>query len=55
VVLLGNVAIRVAQRHKQNGYPVRLDWDPGSMTVTNVAEANQYIRSEYRKGWELTL
>jgi predicted dehydrogenase len=43
-VLLGNVAIRAHQR---------IEWDPVEMKVTNVPEANAWLRSDYRKGWEL--
>jgi predicted dehydrogenase len=39
VVLLGNVAYRVGQT---------IEFDPDSMTITNVPAANQY-----RKGWEV--
>jgi hypothetical protein len=41
---LGNLAVRLNRR---------LDWDAANMTVTNVPEANQYLRREYRPGWEL--
>ena len=41
---LGNLAIRMNQR---------LEWDAENMAVTNVAEANKYLRREYRPGWEL--
>ena len=44
VVLLGNLAIRTGQK---------LTWDGPNMTVTNVPEANAYIRREYRQGWTL--
>jgi len=43
-VCLGNLAIRTGRR---------LAWDEKDLRVTNVAEANQYVRREYRKGWEL--
>jgi predicted dehydrogenase len=42
---LGNVAYRV-------GKP--LEWDPESLRATNCPEADQYIRREYRPGWELS-
>jgi predicted dehydrogenase len=42
-VLLGNVALRAGQ-------PIL--WDAKEMKVTNVPSANQFIRGEYRKGWE---
>jgi hypothetical protein len=41
---LGNVALRVGHR---------IEWDPMAFRVTNCREANQYLRREYRKGWEL--
>jgi hypothetical protein len=31
----------------------KLQYDPATMTITNVAEANKYLTREYRKGWEL--
>jgi hypothetical protein len=43
VVLLGNVAYRV-------GKPI--SWDPDSMRITDVSEANQLLSKEYRKGWD---
>jgi len=42
--LLGNVARRV---------DARIEWDPEKMKVTNLPEANKYIRTEYRQGWSL--
>ena len=41
---LGNLALRMGRR---------LEWDAEQMKVTNVAEANQFLRREYRPGWEL--
>lgn len=43
-VLLGNLALKFNQK---------LEWDAKAMRVTNVAEANEHIMREYRKGWEL--
>lgn len=43
-VLLGNVAYRSGKA---------LDWDAASLKATNVPEASQYIRKEYRTGWEV--
>jgi len=43
-ICLGNLAIRVGQR---------LQWDEKNLKVTNVPEANQYVKRQYRKGWEL--
>jgi predicted dehydrogenase len=41
---LGNVALRVGHR---------IEWDPLEFRVTNCREANQYLSSDYRKGWDL--
>lgn len=41
-VLLGNVAIRA--RH-------RIYWDKENLRITNLEEANQYLRREYRPGF----
>lgn len=43
-VLLGNLAIRTGKK---------LDWCGETMKATNCPEADQYVRREYRKGWEL--
>ena len=43
-VLLGNVALRVGKK---------IEWDARKLRATNCPEADQYIRREYRKGWEL--
>lgn len=44
-ILLGNVAIRSG---------AALEWDAGSMRVTNVESANQFVRDEYAYGFELS-
>jgi predicted dehydrogenase len=44
IVLLGNVAYRVGQT---------IEFDPMTMKITNVPEANQYLAKDYRKGWEI--
>lgn len=41
---LGNVALRTGHR---------IEWDSLAFRVTNCREANQYIKREYRKGWDL--
>jgi len=46
IVLLGNVAVRIGEGKK-------LYWDGPNMKVTNIPEANEYIRREYRQGWTL--
>ncbi|MEQ8636774.1 Gfo/Idh/MocA family protein [Gimesia maris] len=42
---LGNVAYRTGKK---------LHWDTQAMKATNAPESDQYIRREYRKGWELS-
>ena len=44
-VLMGNLAVRYPQQ--------RLLWDGEKMEVTNNAEANKYVRRQYRQGWSL--
>lgn len=51
VVLLGNVALRRELREKLT--ETKLYWDGPNMSCTNVPEANEYLRREYRKGWTL--
>jgi hypothetical protein len=41
---LANVALRVGHR---------VEWDALAFRVTNCQEANQYLRREYRRGWDL--
>jgi len=41
---LGNVAFRTGEK---------LEWDAANMRVTNTTEAEQYIRRDYRSGWNL--
>ena len=43
-VLLGGVAFRAGQR---------LEWDAEKLQATNCLEADQFIRKEYRAGWEV--
>ena len=42
--LLGNIAMKVAQK---------IEWDARAMRVTNCEKANQYVKRQYRKGWEI--
>ena len=44
-ILLGNVAIRMMGQ--------KLEWDGPHMRFTNNSGANQYLKREYRKGWEV--
>ena len=42
--LLGNVAKRVDGP---------IEWDAANLKITNLPEANRYVRTEYRKDWVL--
>jgi hypothetical protein len=44
ICLLGNIAKRV---------DARICWDAANLKITNLPEANQYVRTPYRKGWEI--
>ncbi|HVW03040.1 MAG TPA: Gfo/Idh/MocA family oxidoreductase, partial [Planctomycetaceae bacterium] len=44
IVLLGNVAYRVGKT---------IEYDPATMKVTNVPEANALLTKSYRPGWEI--
>ena len=41
-ILLGNVAYRVGKK---------LKWDPAALKAGNCPEADQYLRSQYRRKW----
>jgi hypothetical protein len=43
-VLMGNVAIRLGKK---------LDFDWKNMKVTNVPEANEFVKPGYREGWSI--
>ena len=45
MVLMGNLAVRYPNR--------KLLWNGQKMEVTNDAEANTYVRRQYRQGWTL--
>ena len=50
-VLLGNVALRTQLREDLT--LCKLLWDPVALKFTNLAEANQFLRRDYRAGWSL--
>ena len=50
-VLLGNVALRVQLREDLTRH--KLLWDGPNLRFTNLPEANQFLRREYRQGWTL--
>ena len=51
-VLLGNVALRVGLREELTLR--KLQWDPVGLKFANVDEANQFLRRDYRAGWNLS-
>jgi predicted dehydrogenase len=51
VVLLGNVALRVELREMLTR--TKLLWDGPNMKITNIPEANEFLRFKYREGWNL--
>ncbi|WP_422082578.1 Gfo/Idh/MocA family protein [Ulvibacterium sp.] len=61
-VLMGNLAIRAFQlkEKRSNGrgfnYPGRrkILWDGNNMKVTNWDKANEWVKGNYRKGWEIS-
>jgi hypothetical protein len=46
LVLLGNLAIRA-------GLGKKVEWDSARLKVKNLPKLNQFVRREYRKGWEI--
>ena len=50
-VLLGNIALRPEMREDLTRQ--KLLWDGPNLRFTNSDEANQFLKSEYRKGWSL--
>lgn len=44
MVLLGNVALRSG---------VKIEWDVVNMKVTNTSKADNLLKEDYRKGWEI--
>lgn len=50
-VLLGNVATRPQLREDLT--KIRLRWNSKKFAFTNHEAANQFLRREYRKGWEI--
>jgi len=51
IVLMGNVALRMEKQLYEKG--LKLHCDGPNMRITNLPEANKYIRDEYRDGWTL--
>ena len=51
VILLGNIAVRMGKKLYEKG--LKLYYDGPKMKITNLPEANKYIRRDYREGWTL--
>ncbi len=51
VILLGNIALKMERQLYEKG--LKLHYDGPKMEVTNLPEANKYIRDQYREGWSL--
>jgi predicted dehydrogenase len=58
-VLMGNLAIRSygLRKKAERGYDYygrkKLLWDGSNMKITNFDEANQFVKREYREGWNV--
>lgn len=55
-ILMGNLALRSWNIKDAKGKFTgrqKLLWDAKNMKVTNFDEANQFVKRQYRKGWEL--
>jgi len=55
-LLMANLAIRGAALRVGNQYPgrsLKLLWDNSAMRVTNFDLVNQFVKREYRSGWEV--
>ena len=49
-LLMANLAVR---GHELQGGRIKLLWDNKAMKVTNFDAVNQYVKRQYREGWEL--
>gem|GEM_PF-993453 len=55
-LLMANLAIRGADLRIDGKYPgrnLKLLWDNDNMRVTNFDNVNQYVKRNYRQGWEM--
>jgi hypothetical protein len=54
-IALAGAAIRYSRKiFNEDRCAPALLWDAGTMQFTNAAEANPYLRREYRDGWQVT-
>ncbi|WP_134091775.1 Gfo/Idh/MocA family protein [Olivibacter sp. XZL3] len=55
-LLMANLAIRGADLRINNEYPgrnIKLMWDNNAMKVTNFDDVNQFVKRNYRSGWDI--
>jgi len=55
-LLMANLAIRGADLRIDNNYPgrnIKLVWDNNAMKVTNFDPVNQFVKRNYRSGWDI--
>jgi len=55
-LLMANLAIRGADMRIDNKYPgrnLKLLWDNSQMKVTNFEAVNQFVKRQYRTGWDI--
>src|SRR5690606_34678444 len=55
-LLMANLAIRGADLRIDGKYPgrnIKLVWDNKAMKVTNFDEVNQFVKRNYRSGWDI--
>jgi len=55
-LLMANLAIRGADLRIDGKYPgrnIKLVWDNNAMKVTNFDEVNQFVKRNYRSGWDI--
>jgi len=54
-IALAGTAIRYSRKiFNENRCAQALQWDRENMKFTNAADANPYLKREYRDGWTLT-
>ncbi len=50
-ILLGNVALRSQLREDLT--KTKLEWNASELAFTNYSSANQFLKREYREGWNI--
>ena len=52
-LLMANLAVRGHDIKRNGPESIKLLWDNANMKVTNFDEVNQFVKREYRTGWQL--